>query len=198
MLTRYRLSTLTEDNSDQQPSPDSELVQKALLDTRYFVLLYQRYVDRVYRYCLARVNHVDDAQDITSQTFLAALEGLRSFRNDGSFAAWLFGIAGRKAARIFRQQPTDPIDTISEIQHSIDSPEELVNQRLTLERVLSVIEQLSHDRREAIRLHYFAGLAPEEIGMVMGKSEEAIRMLIHRGMRDLKVRLYQGSKKGDK
>ena len=158
MLTQYRISTITEDNLDQPLNPDSELVQKALLDTKYFVVLYQRYVDRVYRYSLARVKHVEDAQDITSQTFLAALEGLKSFRKDGTFAAWLFGIANRKAARIFRQQPVDSIDLISEVQFSEASLEDLVNQKLTLERALSAIERLSHERGEAIRLHYFAGL----------------------------------------
>lgn len=198
MLTQYRTSTRTEDNSERQLVPDDELVQKALFDMKVFVLLYQRYADRVYRYSLARVKHVEDAQDITSQTFLAALEGLKTFRKDGTFAAWLFGIASRKAARTFRYQPTDSIDLIPEIQLSEASLEDLVNQQLTLESALSAIDRLHHDRGEAIRLHYFAGLSPDEIGVVMGKSEGAVRMLIHRGMRDLKERLIPGTKEGDK
>jgi hypothetical protein len=54
--------------------------------------LYRRNLNRIYRYVLIQVGDVSDAEDITAQTFLSALNSLKSYRG-GGFTAWLFGIA---------------------------------------------------------------------------------------------------------
>ena len=64
---------------------DLALARNALADEDAFAELYRQYVTRVYRYHMARTGNEQDAEDLTSQTFLAALEGIRSFRGDGVF-----------------------------------------------------------------------------------------------------------------
>lgn len=75
------------------------LVQAARRDPRLFGELYLRYVERVFRYLYSRVGSVPEAEDLTSQTFLAALESFARLRQDGHFAPWLFAIARSKAIR---------------------------------------------------------------------------------------------------
>jgi hypothetical protein len=58
---------------------DAELVRLAQQDLRKFSDLYDRYVQRVYRYLLIRMGSVADAEDVTSQTFMAALENLHRY-----------------------------------------------------------------------------------------------------------------------
>ena len=72
----------------RSPSTDeSGLARAALTDCEAFAELYRRHVEHVYRYHMAHTGNQKDAEDLTSQTFMAALEGIRSFRGDGSFAA---------------------------------------------------------------------------------------------------------------
>jgi len=68
-----------------------------------FTELYHRYLPGIYRYHLARTGHVQEAEDLTAQTFLTALESISSFRGQGSFSSWLFGIASHKLADHYRR-----------------------------------------------------------------------------------------------
>jgi RNA polymerase sigma-70 factor (ECF subfamily) len=157
-----------------------------------FAELYRRHIDRVYRYHYARTSSVQDAQDLTAQTFIAALENIPRYRGDANFSAWLLGIARRKAADFHRQhyqQGTPlPLDEIEDLSQS-DLPENLVIEHLQLERVVTVLRAIAPERAEALTLHVFGGLTFPEVAGVMDKSEAAVRMLIHRALNDLRVRL---------
>ena len=84
------------------------MVQAARSDREAFDALYRRYVDQVYRYCYSRVGHQADAEDLTDQTFLAALQRLPDYDGREEFAAWLFGIARHKCADYHRRAYADP------------------------------------------------------------------------------------------
>ena len=75
---------------------DARLAAQARSDPEAFAELYRRHVLSIYRYHLAHTGNVTDAEDLTSQTFMAALEGIRSYRGTGPYIAWLIGIASRK------------------------------------------------------------------------------------------------------
>jgi RNA polymerase sigma-70 factor (ECF subfamily) len=60
--------------------------------------------------------------------------------------------------------------------------------RIEMDRVLDALRTLSRDRAEALILCFFSGLSPAEAGPVLGKSEAAVRMLISRGLQDLRSR----------
>lgn len=72
---------------------DVELARRAAADPEAFTELYHRHLPGIYRYHLARTGHVQEAEDLTAQTFLTGLESISSFRGQGRFASWLFGIA---------------------------------------------------------------------------------------------------------
>lgn len=169
------------------------LVRQAISDADAFTELYQRNVTRVYRYHMAHTGNVKDAEDLTSQTFLAALESIRSFRGSGSFGAWILGIAARKRLMFFRKHRSGtmqevPLDAV--LQHP--SPglhtEKAATQRLQLESVSRALKQILPDRAEAIILSYFGGLSNLEASQAMNKSEGALKMLISRGLQDLRER----------
>lgn len=155
-----------------------------------FAELYRRHLDRIYRYVLIRVGEVQDAQDITAQTFLSALTGFKTYRGDG-FTAWLFGIARKKIADHYRRsRPQVALDDISETWiESALSLEEIVSGRLTVQRVHAALRALPPDRAEALTLHIFGGLSYTQVGEVMGRSEAAAKMLAHRALTDLRQQL---------
>ena len=68
---------------------DAHLVQHARTDPQAFAELYRRHVRSIYRYHLAHTGDIKDAEDLTSQTFMAALEGIRSFQGTAPYITWL-------------------------------------------------------------------------------------------------------------
>ena len=174
----------------QTPEQDeTDLAQQALHDIEAFAELYRRNLTRVYRYHMAHTGNPKDAEDLTSQTFIAALEGIRSFRGSGSFAAWIMGIASRKRLMFFRgKRPEIPLDTALHYPGPGLPTDKAAAHQLQLESISRALRQISSDRAEALILTYFSGLSHAEAGRVLNKSEAAVKMLISRGLQDLRKR----------
>lgn len=180
--------TLARNQSENKPEDEAALVEAARREPAAFSLLYRRYVTPVYRYLYKRLGNVRDAEDVTSQVFTEALEGLAHYRERGSFAAWLFTIARRKAIHAYRQQRSDlALEEVGELHGSTEDPLEQLVQDEQLERIAAIFAELDEDQRELLRLRFTAGLAYVEIGAVLGRSESAVKMAIHRLLR----RMYE-------
>jgi RNA polymerase sigma-70 factor, ECF subfamily len=170
---------------------DAHLAQRAMTDIDAFAKLYRRHLTRVYRYLAAHVGNAKDAEDLTSQTFIAALEGIRSFRGQGSFAAWILGIASKKRLMFFRIRGYKlevPLDLAVQYPSPGLSTDKAAARQLQLESISRALRQISPDRAEALILIYFGGLSQAEAGRILNKSEAAVKMLIARGLQDLRER----------
>ncbi len=169
---------------------DQELAHLARKDGYAFSELYRRYFKRVYGYHLLRTNNIADAQDLTSQTFMAALESIHRYDGRGSFAAWLMSIAHHKMAQHFRRKhPEMDLDAHENLAHPRPNPEDIADQRGLLSQVRSAMRRITPERAEAFVLRTFGGLSAAETADVMGKSEGAIKMLAHRALGDLRQML---------
>jgi len=172
-----------------QPMDDAVLAQRARTDGDAFAELYCRHVPGVYRYHMAHTGNVKDAEDLTSQTFMAAMEGIRSFRGEGSFTAWIMGIAVRKKALFFRRRK---LEASLEAAEHLPTPglptDKAVLQHMQIESVSRSIRKINPDRAEALVLYFFGGLTSLEVSQVTGKSQAAVKMLLSRGLKDLRER----------
>ncbi len=183
------MTTLMKTHPQSLNTGEVDLAQEARTNADAFGELYRRHVTRVYRYHMAHTGNVKDAEDLTSQTFMAALEGIRSFRGSGSFAAWILGIAARKKAMFFRGiRPEVPIEAARHIPSPSLSTDQLANQRLRLDSITRALKQISPERADAIALCFFSELTYAEAGHVLKKSEAAAKMLVSRGLQDLRER----------
>ena len=170
------------------------LVRAAQTDAQAFGALYDRYVQRVYRYCLYRTNHAPDAEDLTAQIFMAALEGLPRYRQDGHFAGWLFSIARKKVADFHRRTPHTQVslDEVALPPIHADSSADLamdVEKSQRRERLLKQIQALAEDERDLIHLRYVAELSFAEIARTLQKNEEAVKKTLYRLLARLKQEL---------
>jgi RNA polymerase sigma-70 factor, ECF subfamily len=184
------MTTLMSIPKTQYPAmDDARLAKLALTDSQAFAELYRRHVRSIYRYHLAHTGNIKDAEDLTSQTFMAALEGIRSFRGTGPYITWLIGIAARKRALFFRgKKPQVPLDAALHLPTPNLPTDKAAARRLEMDQLFAALRTISQDRAEAIILYFFSGLSTAETGLVLGKSEAAIRMLISRGLHDLRTR----------
>lgn len=164
-----------------------ELAQRG--DPEAFGLLYERYVDVVYRYVYVRVGGHQLAEDITSETFLRALRRMDSFSWQGrDIAAWFVTIArnlitdNAKSAR-FRMEVTtaDMLDA----DQRVDAPDSEVMERLRNERLLDAVKALKPEQAECVVLRFLQGLSLAETAKILGKSEGAVKQLQLRAVRAL-------------
>lgn len=172
------------------PDPDDLLARQARTDSAAFAELYRRHVNHVFRFLMLHTGSVDDAEDLTTQTFIAALERLDRYQPQGRFRMWLLAIARHKAADFFRKNKmTVSLEMIECIPDQEPLPDEAVTQHLELDRVLAALRHLSPDRAEALILRVLGEHTAAETAEIMGKSEAAVKMLVHRAWRDLKQHL---------
>ena len=172
-----------------QQDPEAALVAAAKRDPAAFGKLYDRHIQPLYRYLYSRIGNQPDAEDVTSQTILAALEGLPRYDHQGYFLTWLFSIARNKAADYFRrQQKQAPLDATREITAGSD----LLQDAIQAERVGALsrlIHALPEEEQELIRLRYVVELKFYEIAVIVGRNEEAVKKSVYRLLARLKDQL---------
>lgn len=179
--------------ADPSVEKDETLAQHSFNEPEAFAELYRRHVARIYHFHLVRTGNVEDAQDLTSQTFLAALNSIQAFSGSGFFCGWLFGIARHKVADYYRSQRDEAhLEMIEDFSDPNPSPEEKVSTQLQLAQVSKALETLIPEQAEAILLRIFGELSASEVGKIMGKSEAAIKMLVCRGLKNLQIKLSPG------
>jgi len=172
---------------------DEVLSRLARTDADAFSELYRRHVAQIYRYHLARTGQLEDAEDLTAQTFMTALESIRNYRGQAAFLSWLFGIASHKLADYYRRRkPTTSLEVAAELAENQPSLDEITDHRQRMRQVAKALESLAPERAEALVLRLFGGLSAVEAGLVMGKSAAAVKMLVYRGLKDLQHSLCTG------
>ena len=169
-------------------SDDPALIEQARHNSDAFAALYRRYLTSVYRYLYSRLGIVHDAEDITTQVFIDALEGLSSnhYRAGGCFSAWLFTIARRRLVDFYRQRPTVPLDStrtgadLCEIPSAEPGLLVALEKSDDLKRLTHLLAQLDEEKQELLRLRFSALLGFAEIALLEGKSEAAVKMALYR------------------
>jgi RNA polymerase sigma-70 factor, ECF subfamily len=167
---------------------EAELVAKSKRDPGEFAVLYDRYVQPIYRYLYYRTSSPAEAEDLTSQTFLTALEALPRYQHQGRFAAWLFRIARGKvidhARRQKKQAPlldSYPADTSDPLAQVADADE--------ISRLATLIRGLDEAEQELIHLRYTAGLPFAHIADILGSNENTVKKSLYRIMARLQSHL---------
>ncbi|HTR89111.1 MAG TPA: sigma-70 family RNA polymerase sigma factor [Solirubrobacteraceae bacterium] len=134
-------------------------------------------------------NH-HDAEDLTEQTFLQAYRHFERAQRESDgrpLRPWLIRIAHNLAANLYRdrsRKPASPIDdtTVLAAPHTT---EQLVESREQVKQVLTGVDRLPDDRREALIMRFALGMDNREIARALGRSDGATKVLIHRAIKQL-------------
>jgi RNA polymerase sigma factor (sigma-70 family) len=172
--------------------PDADLVSAAQHDPSRFLALYERYLTRVHRYVRLRVRHEEAAEDITSQIFLTVLARVQGYRAEVCFSAWLFRIAHNAVQDSYRVRPTEPAgtETLDALPDHEPGPEARALNGESFAALQDVISTLRLEQQHLLALRYGADQSAAEIGAVIGKTPEAVRVQLHRTIKELRQR-YQ-------
>mgnify|MGYP003575431709 FL=1 len=194
-------------------------------DRGAFGQLYELYVDHVFRYASAHVASRELAEDLTAETFLRALRGIRTATHRRSnVKAWLITIARNliadhyKCSRTRMERPRGHITDAAELTETplrpnraqtdqrcwvgIPEPRDggdpatVVLAALDAEALLAGLAQLTEGQRECVTLRFLHGLSLEETAQVMGRNNLTIRSLQHRGVRRLALAVADAAVRG--
>lgn len=150
--------------------------------------LYRQCMPGIYGYVASRVGDPALADDLTSEVFLRALEGLPRFEYRGiSFSAWLYRIAHDRVVDYFRQQARrQALPLEDEFLPAQNGVEQAAEVNLRVQHLQRAIEQLTTDQQQVILLRFTAGLKLKEVAYVMDRSIDAIKMLQLRALTRLR------------
>lgn len=178
-------------NTTEAPSV-SELKEREALralqngDTEKFVVLYDLYMEKIYRYLFFRLHHKELAEDLTSQTFLQAYSKIHQYDSTkGAFGAWLYRVARNLMIdEVRRRKPTESIDQHFDLKDDTNIETE-TDRSLNSEAVWKLMETLPEDARELLTLRLWDELSYAEIAAVTGKNEGALKMQFSRLIKKL-------------
>lgn len=151
-------------------------------------LLYRTLNPPLLRYLRHCVHGV--AEDLASESWVAAVRGLATFRGDASdFRAWLFTVARRRVVDHYRQQGRRPrfvsLENGVEIA-TLDDPADAATTRISAQQAIALLtRELSPDQAEAVLLRVVGDLSIEQVARIMGRSPGSVRVLQHRALRRL-------------
>ncbi len=161
-----------------------------------FGQLYERYVDVVFRYVLARLDDRALAEDLTSETFLRAWRRIGAVQDQGKdLTAWLTVIArnlvvdhlksSRQRCEVLTAEITAAADQSRDARRAGSSVEDAVTAAETAATVRDHLAQLIPDQQQCVRLRFLEGRSVPETAAVMGRSEGAVKAVQHRALRRL-------------
>lgn len=177
---------------------DDRDILAAQIDPPTFGVLYERYVDAVFGYCLFRLWDRIDAEDATSLTFTRAFEALPKYRvgGGGTFRSWLFTIAHNVVVNLQRgRKEYRSLDAIAGVSTREPGPDDQAIEHDERSRVRMACQRLTEEQRQVIELR-MAGLTGAEVAAAMGKSLPAVKMLQVRAIDRLKHLLGGGGELG--
>ncbi|HAU39983.1 MAG: ECF subfamily RNA polymerase sigma-24 subunit, RNA polymerase sigma-70 factor, ECF subfamily [Candidatus Peregrinibacteria bacterium GW2011_GWF2_43_17] len=176
---------------------DEQLVAAAKADKTEFVRLYDKYFDQIYRFVLTRVADVQLAEDLTSDTFLIAIEKIGSYTWMGKpFSAWLYRVAINEINQHYKKSKHEFEASVAkwhdigekfeapdhDIKEGEDAKESLANLKLLNES----FHKLSEDDKDILSLKYFENLSYQEIADALELTVTNVGVKLNRATERLK------------
>jgi RNA polymerase sigma-70 factor, ECF subfamily len=147
--------------------------------------LYLHYADNVYGYVCSIVRDEHDAEDVTQQIFFKLLTSLERYEPSSvPFSAWILRVAHNAAIDHLRGRRAIPCEEVRSIDEAFS---EIGRERWGDLR--AALDTLPRDQRQVVMLRFVVGLSPTEIAERIGRTEDAVHALQHRGRRRLRAEL---------
>ena len=176
---------------------EAAIVRKVLGgDANAFETLVLEYEKNVYNIALRMTGNREDAADMTQEAFIKAYNSLQSFRGDSKFSVWLYRIVSNVCLDFLRsknRRPTvslsveddDGEDTQLDVADESQSPELLLDRKLTRESVRRGLDSLPPDYRQILLLREIQGLSYDEIAQALGLEVGTVKSRIFRARKRL-------------
>ena len=177
---------------------DDELAERAKTSSDAFGALYDRHVRRIYSYIYYRIGQKSEAEDLTERVFVQALENLPRYEFRGApFSAWLFRIAHNLVANWHRdsaRHPQSPLEEASDRATDRDDPPSDALDAEEQRELRTAVARLPIDRQMLLQMKFVDERSNADIAVQMGRTEGAVKALLHRTLVALRQELARVEK----
>jgi RNA polymerase sigma-70 factor (ECF subfamily) len=167
-------------------SQECELIKAAQRgDPQAFAALYRSHVDRIYRYVLYRVETDLIAEDLTSDVFIRALEGLASYEcGPTPWIAWLYSIANARVIDHYRRsERLSQKEVLEETTVSVDPDLDTnIMGEFSQEVIQDALQRLNDEQQQVIIFRFIEGYSLEKTAELLGKTIGAVKTMQHRAL----------------
>lgn len=154
---------------------------------------YKEFSSGIFRYIYFRVSDYELAEDLTADTFIRYWKVLLQGESVENQKAFLYLIAKGLIIDYYRRKKNTnnvSIESIDErLLEIIEDVEERIYQKQQMEQINLKIKQIKKQYQDVLILHYVEDLSIKEIAFILDKSENAIRVLLHRSLKALQEKL---------
>jgi RNA polymerase sigma-70 factor, ECF subfamily len=165
---------------------DAQLASRAQQgDREAFIVLYNRYLNKVYGRVQSRIPP-EDVEDVVQEIFIAAVRSIKSFEQRSQFSTWLYTIASRQIAEFYRKrnrtisdEQTVSLDDIENSMAASENNREYMDEQMLIKRAL---EKLPEHYQEIIFLRLIDQLPFADIATKRGQTVEAVKSLYRRAI----------------
>jgi RNA polymerase sigma-70 factor, ECF subfamily len=172
--------------ADEPDGPEARLIRRAQQgDRQASADLVAQYWDPVHRWLFHLTRDPHRADDLTQETFLKALAGLKSFRPGSNFRAWIFRIGHNNFVNLKRQEKRTAGTLPEELPGQDIAAQTTASDREALDTVTRAVDDLPPEFRAALLLHAQEGLQYREIAKILRTTEETARWRVFKARQKL-------------
>ena len=159
---------------------------------KIFTKVYEEHIDRIYRFIYLKVGSDDIAEDLTSDLFLNIWKKLvqnQNFIKDiKNIRAFLYRAAYNKVIDFYKQNKEEIFiaDELDSLANAVSTDKNQATINYEFEEAKKLLDKLSPKYRDIIIFYYIEELSTKEIAKITGKSEVNIRVIISRGLKQLR------------
>ena len=151
-----------------------------------FSKIYDQYVEKIYRFVYIKVSSQETAQDLTSETFVRTWESFKDGSEIENPRAFLYRVARNLIVDFYREKSRSQTISDEYIKGVVDprvNLEQKALQNADLEKIRQALSSLKDEYQNVIVWHYIDDLKVPEIAQILDKSEDAVRVTIHRALK---------------
>ena len=149
--------------------------------------IYDKYAKRIYNFIYYKTHHKETTEDLTSQTFMKALNKFSEFNGaKGSFSSWIYTIARNNVIDFYRTKKVNVnVDDVWDLSDKVDIERD-IDVSHNLSKIRKYLKRLKPDQREVIILRIWEDMSYREIAEIMGKTENNCKVLFSRTIKKLR------------
>jgi len=161
-------------------------------DSEAVIQFYKSYSPRILSYLSRKLPRTEDAQEITNDVFLEAIDSLTLLQKENNLSAWLYGIAHNKMVDFYRKRKIKSIllsqvPFLQIVASEMSQPEFQFEKNKIRDGIETALHEISEKYREILRLHYEEGIPIKKIAVILNLSFKAAESLLFRARQSFRL-----------